>query len=161
VPSRYQLEAKAARALALRDYRGAVAQLEELLELLGENPNTLHAIAHCYERQNRDREAVAYAERALGVDPRHFPSLRVLARAYVKADDRERAREYLERALGNVPLRGPPPPGLGWWRRVESRLRSALGGGEPGELDRYHPADREWVRWARAYLERETGGDGG
>ena len=75
---RSRLERKAVHAFRLKNYRGAIRHLDELLGHVGENPNTLHVLALCHERIGAGDAALEYATRAVSADEHHFEALRLL-----------------------------------------------------------------------------------
>ena len=139
-PSR--LERKAAHAFRLKDYRAAIRHLDELLEHVGENPNTLHVLALCHERTGADETAFECATRAVRADEHHFEALRLLVRLHFRRGEEGDARALADRALSCLP---PPatPRSLGRAARLFDR------NGDPS-LDGYDRELREWIRWARA-----------
>ena len=141
-----RLERKAAHSFRLKNYRAAIRHLGELLEQVGENPNTLHVLGLCHERLGAGDSAYEYATRALGADPDHFEALRLLARLHVRREEHREARALVERALARLP---PPvvPRGLG-------RLVRLLARDDDPSLDGYDRELREWIRWARAFIGR-------
>lgn len=144
-----RLERRAARALALKDYKKTIRCLDELLAEVGENPHTLHMLAHCHERLGAGDQAIAYAERALSVDPDHTGSLQVLSRVYVRQEDYSRAYDCVTRALDTLALvPGPDTPPRGakgfLWRVLRAgQTRDPVS--SPGSVD------AEWQEWARAF----------
>jgi len=123
--------------------------LDELLGEVGENPHTLHMLAHCHERLGAGAEAIEYAERALAVDPDHTGSLQVLSRVYVRQKDFSSAYECVTRALDTLALSsvaGPSPGG------VKGIVMRVLRPGQGRARDSFpETADPEWQEWARAF----------
>lgn len=153
-----RLEIRAARALALKDYKRTIRCLEELLGEVGENPHTLHMLAHCHERLGAVEQAIAYAERALTVDPDHTGSLQVLSRVYVRQEDFARAHQCVTRALEQVALASEPGPSTGGVKRF---LRRVFAPGQgPGGALRRGSVDPQWLEWAQAFRRwyEETNG---
>lgn len=139
---KYRLERRAARAFGLKDYPGAVRALEDLLELVGENPHTLHVLAICRERQGDFAAAIVAAERGITADPRHLPCLKVLAEAHAARNDLDTARSYALRALALLEAEQAAQGLLaGSMRRLAGRRAQETG---------TTANDREWSRWARA-----------
>ncbi|TDJ18086.1 MAG: hypothetical protein E2O65_06950 [Gammaproteobacteria bacterium] len=93
------VEVQAARAFNLKNYPRAIDRLTELLELVGENPHTLHMLALCHFRQDDDGQALALARRALLADGRHLESLKLLARLHFLRGEHSQARLHVARAL--------------------------------------------------------------
>lgn len=93
------VEVQAARAFSLKNYPRAIDRLTELLELVGENPHTLHLLALCYFRQNDRDQALAFARRALLADDLHLESLKLLARLHFLRGEHSQARLHVARAL--------------------------------------------------------------
>ncbi|MDX1529690.1 MAG: hypothetical protein R3337_13765, partial [Gammaproteobacteria bacterium] len=140
-----RLERRAARAFGLKDYGRAILALEELLEVIGENANSLHVLSVCRQRQGALDSAIAAAERGLAVDPDHLPCLKMLAEVHAARDDLKIARGYATRALSLLDARTRAPVTLLF------RLRAAV---DPrGSALVISPQDREWMRWARALLD--------
>ena len=141
-----RVERKAAHAFRLKNYRGAIRHLDELLEHVGENPNTLHVLGLCHERLGADDVAFEYAARAVSADEDHFEALRLLVRLHMRRDEMGAARSVAERALDRLP---PPslPRGLGRVVRLLARDDDASLSGYDREL-------REWIRWARRLTGR-------
>ena len=142
-----RLERKAAHAFRLKNYRAAIRHLDDLLERIGENPNTLHVLGLCHERLGADDTAFEYATRAVSAEEGHFEALCLLIRLHVRREEHGEARALVERALANLP---PPihPRGLARVIRMFARDDDASLAGYDHEL-------REWIRWARAFLERD------
>jgi len=152
VSSKSQLERRAARAFGLKDYERAIGALSELLDVVGENPHTLHVLAVCHQRSGRQEQAIAFAERGVAADPAHLGCLRALAELYSARGDDERARTYARRALKllNVGEAGSES-GHGLIQRIADLFRRSMGA--PG----LSTGDREWLRWARALLDDDPG----
>ena len=140
-----RLERRATHAFRLKNYRAAIRSLEELLGHVGENPNTLHVLGLCHERLGADEAAFEYATRAISADAGHFEALRLLIRLHERKRRHDAALALVERALACLP---PPvgPRGLGRIIRLLSRDDDASLAGYDREL-------REWIRWARAFME--------
>lgn len=150
--SKTQLEMKAARALAIKDYRRATKHLRALLSLVGENPYTLYMIAECYEHQGDLSDATAYANEVLAIEPGHFETLKLLARIYVREGNHYLAYEYVGKGLANIPS---PIRRDGLFHRVRKFLDILPEKEqEPDGLSRLDRKDREWVEWARKFAER-------
>ncbi len=158
MPSKSHLELSAARAFARKDYARGLGHLQALLERVGENPNTLHAMAICCERIGRDQEALDFAARAIAVDPGHFPSLQVLSQIHFRLEDHRLAVGYVERSLEHIPAARAGRM-LGWGRALQSLLRTRIAGAADDQLGDLPPKDREWVRWAREYLQSREARD--
>ena len=142
-----RLERRVVHAFRLKNYRAAIRHLGELLEHVGENPNTLHVIGLCHERLGARDMAFEYATRAVSADEHHFEALRLLIRLHVHREEDGEARVLVERALARVP---PPadPPRLG-------RIVGFLARGDDPSLNGYDRELREWIRWARVFVERD------
>ena len=138
---RSRLERKAVHAFRLKNYRGAIRHLEELLGQVGENPNTLHVLGLCHERIGAGDAAFEYASRAVSADEHHFEALRLLVRLHVRRGEDDDARALVQRALSCLP---PPavPRSLGRAVRLFARDHDPA-------LDGYDRELREWIRWAR------------
>lgn len=155
-----QLEVHAARAFALKDYARALGHLEELLAELGENPHTLHMMALCQARRDRDLEAIELAARALEADPDHMASLQLLTEIHFARGDHDQARAFARRALAAMPQRRVEPRGL---QRVLGRpLRvAARGESEGASVPRDPPEHARWLEWARALVAASARKDSG
>ena len=143
-----RLERKAAHAFRLKNYRAAIRPLKELLEHVGENPNTLHVLGLCHERLGADEAAFEYATRAISVDAEHFEALRLLIRLHERQGRHAAALALVQRALACLPS-PVEPRGLGRFIRLVSRDDDASLAGYDREL-------REWIRWARGFLVRNS-----
>ena len=145
---RSRLERKAVHAFRLKNYRGAIRHLDELLGHVGENPNTLHVLALCHDRIGAGDAAFEYASRAVSADEHHFEALRLLVRLHVRRGEEDDARALVQRALSCLP---PPaiPRSLGRAARLFARDRDP-------SLDGYERELREWIRWARALIGSDT-----
>ena len=143
-----RLERKAAHAFRLKNYRATIRPLEALLEHVGENPNTLHVLGLCHERLGADEAAFEYATRAILADAEHFEALRLLIRLHERHGRHGAARSLVERALACLPS-PVEPRGLGRILRLLSRDDDTSLAGYDHEL-------REWIRWARAFMERDS-----
>ena len=143
-----RLERRAAHAFRLKNYRAAIRRLEELVEHVGENPNTLHVLGLCHERLGADDAALGYAKRAITADANHFEALRLLIRLRERSGRHDKALALVERALACVP---PPvePRGLG--KVVHLLFRD-----DDASLTGYDRELRDWIRWARAFIERDS-----
>lgn len=140
-----RLERRAARAFGLKDYDGAIRALEDLLDVVGENPNTLHVLATCRQRKGEHGLAIAAAERGLSADPKHLSCLRILAEAHAARDELDSARGYAARALALFDARPQAPATLLDRLRVYiDPRRRGLG---------LTPQERDWIRWARALCQ--------
>ena len=143
-----RLERRAVHAFRLKNYRAAIRHLGALLEHVGENPNTLHVIGLCHERLGAHDIAFEYATRAVSADEQHFEALRLLIRLHVRREEDGEARILVERALARVP---PPaaPPRLG-------RVVGLVARDDDPSLDGYDRELREWIRWSRAFIARDS-----
>lgn len=145
---KHRLERRAARAFGLKDYPGAVRALEELLQLVGENPNTLHVLAVCRQRQGDFGAAIIAAERGIAADPRHVSCLKLLVEVHAAREEMDSARRYALRALELLDAPAPTPGGIvGVVERIAGR-RSPRTGSDADE--------REWSRWARALCQSDA-----
>ena len=141
------LERKAAHAFRLKNYRATIRHLNDLLERVGENPNTLHVLGLCHERLGAHDNAFACAKRAVSADGNHFEALRLLIRLHLlRGEDRE-ARALAEHALARL----PSPVVL---RRFGRIVRFLVTDCDPS-LVGYDRELREWIRWARALIDRD------
>lgn len=134
-------------AFRLKSYRAAIRHLGDLLEQVGENSNTLHVLGLCHERLGADDIAFEYATRAVSAEEDHFEALCLLIRLHVRREEDGEARALVKRALASLP---PPrhPRGLGRVIRFFARDDDASLAGYDREL-------REWICWARAFIERD------
>lgn len=140
-----RLERRAARAFRLKNYRAAIRHLETLLGHVGENANTLHVLGLCHERVGDDDKAFEWAMRSTAADEGHFEALRLLIRLHVRRNENDAARVLTTRALVTLP---PPADPRGLVRLVRLLTR------EPDpSLAGYDRELREWIRWARQFLE--------
>lgn len=142
---KYRLERRAARAFGLKDYAGAIRALEDLLLVVGDNPNTLHALATCRQRLGEHESAIAAAVRGISVDPEHLSCLKLLAESHAALEELQTARGYALRALVLIEAE---PRATGVLAGVMRRM--AMSEDRPS---RAHVEDREWARWARAFCE--------
>ena len=140
-----RIERRAARAFHLKDYRAAIRHLDELLGHVGENPNTLHVLGLCHERLGAVAAAFDYATRAIAADADHFEALRLLIRIHVRRSEDDAARILVGRALARL----PPPAGPGCFGRL---LRLLVRKSDPS-LAGYDFELRQWIRWAREFVE--------
>ena len=147
-----QLERRAARAFGLKDYERAIGALSELLDVVGENPHTLHVLTICHQRLGRQEQAIPFAERGVHADPTHLGCLQALAELYSASGDDDSARAYAKRALEliNADEAGSEHR-QGLIRRIAGVFRRSMGARGP------HPGDRQWARWARALLDGDSG----
>lgn len=141
------LERKAAHAFRLKNYRAAIRHLHDLLERVGENPNTLHVLGLCHERLGAHDNAFACATRAVSADENHFEALRLLIRIHVHRREGREARALVEHALARLPSPAVP-------RRFGWIVRFLVTDDDPS-LDGYDRELREWIRWARAFIGRD------
>jgi tetratricopeptide (TPR) repeat protein len=152
VSNKRQLERRAARAFRLKDYERAIGALSDLLDVVGENPHTLHVLAICHQRSARQEQAIPFAERGVAADPAHPGCLQALAELYSARGDEEKAGHYARRALkllsaGEADLESRQ----GLIQRLAGVFRRSMGA--PGR----NTVDREWARWARALLDGNPG----
>ena len=145
-----RLEARARRAFALKKYPATIKHLEQLLAEVGENPHTLAMLALCCHRTNQNQRALAYAERALGVDAGHFTALRVTSTVLAGEGRLEEARTAARRGLEVLSREVPADAPVGWraWfsgRRVPRASREEV----------------EWAEWARGLVARPAGPESG
>ena len=154
---RNALEVQAARAFALKNYPRAIARLNDLLTLVGENPHTLYLLALCHSRQNDDLEALGFARRALEADAGHLEGLKLLGRMHFLRGEHPQARDCVARALrlhrdGAREVEAP----RSWLSALTARLGRSSGS---APLDaREH---RQWLIWAESFMASppDTGGD--
>ena len=153
---KFSLERRAARAFGLKDWKAAASALEDLLAVVGDNPNTLHVLAVCRQRMGELESAIAAARRGIESDADHVSCLKVLVECHVARDEPGVASAYAARALKLLESRGVQP--VTFSLRVRRLLR----------IDPYptglSPKEREWMRWARALCEsaaRVEESDGG
>jgi len=69
----------------------------QLIEEFGESPDTLNHIAIALQELENDSQAIAFYERALGIDPDHADALRNLALLLIRQGRDDEGRQYLER----------------------------------------------------------------
>jgi len=152
VSNKSQLERRAARAFGLKDYERAIGALSELLDVVGENPHTLHVLTLCHQRLGRQEQAIPFAERGVRADPTHLGCLRALAELHSACGDDDSARAYARRALAliNADEAGSEHR-QGLIRRIAGVFRRSMGA---SGLDK---GDRQWARWARALLDGNPG----
>ncbi|MDH3411956.1 MAG: hypothetical protein OEM98_05655 [Gammaproteobacteria bacterium] len=146
---RFRLERRAARAYGLKDYASAIQALEDLLNVVGENPNTLHVLALCRQRRGDHEAAIATAARGVAADPEHLCCVKLLAELHAGRGELEIARIYAARALALM-----DPPGSG--RAPLPRLIRVLAKIGSGDSARPHSDDSEWARWARGLCDTST-----
>lgn len=148
---------KAARALSLKNYPLAIACLEELLALSGENPHTLYLLALCHSRCDDDGlRAIDLAKRALLAEPAHIECLKLLGRIHFLRGEHRAARTYVARALElhaqSARDRQTPASRLGALAsRLVHRRRDVRVPLDPRE-------HRAWLAWAEAYMAEASGG---
>lgn len=138
------VERTATRAIARRDFRGAITVLERSISRRGDDELSLMMLAQCCEWLGEHTRAVEYAGRVLADAPDEELSLRVIVRSYLRLGKPAKAYRHICAAL-EVP-RPPAPPA---WHR---RLRNGLGR-LPG-LHRLAPRparDADWVVWAKEW----------
>lgn len=150
--SRYFLERRVARAFGLKNYEKAIEALSELLCVVGENPNTLHAAAVCYQRLGRHDEALRFAERGISADPAHLGCLEVLAESHVARGDRKAAKKFARRALERVEVLDSDD---GTPAKVAIRLTSLWK--LPGPATGNRTPSPEWISWANGLLNDDPG----
>ncbi len=131
---RTRIERRAARAFHLKDFSRAREELRQLLDVTGENPRTLHALALCHARLGESQLALASAERAAALDPADIANLRLIAQLHVAAGASAEARKWVARALAQPPV-------------AEHGLRGLL-----ARLDGSRVDDRRWRAWAEEFL---------
>lgn len=146
---KFRLERRAARAYGLKDYAGAIQALEDLLNVVGENPNTLHVLALCRQRRGDNEAAIATAARGVAADPEHLCCIKLLAELYAGQAELEIARTYAARALALMDPIGPDPAPLPPLLRVLAKIGS-------GDSARLGSDQSEWARWARALCDTST-----
>ena len=140
-----RLERKAVHAFRLKNYRAAIRHLDELLAHVGENPNTLHVLALCHERTGADDTALELATRAVSAHEHHFEALRLLVRIHARRGEEDDARALAQRALSCL-----PPPAVSQHLGRAARLFAR---DHDSSLDGYDHELREWILWARAFIE--------
>ncbi len=140
-----RLEARARRNFALKKYPATVIVLKQLLEEVGENPNTLGMLALCCHRSARHAQAIDYAQRALDVDAGHLVALRTMSSALAAESRHDEACAFARRGLDAFAREDPPPEtgGLREWLAVWRGLRPSK-------------EEREWVDWARELIRRHA-----
>lgn len=149
---RYFLERRAAKAFRLKDYEKALEALDELLSILGDNPNTLHAAGICYQRLGRYEDALRFAHQGARVDPIHLGCLELLTELHTARGEMETAVHFARKALKRIEeLRGGPENGAVGGFRWAAIFRPAL------SSRRAMAAEREWARWAQGLLEQPPG----
>ena len=141
-----RLEARARRAFALKKFPATLGILEQLLEEVGENPHTLGMLALCCHRSARHEQAIAYAARALEVDPEHLVALRTMSSVLAAEGRYDEARAFARRGLDVFAREAPPPEAGGFreWLAVWRGLRPSK-------------EEQEWADWARALILRGGG----
>ena len=145
-----RLETRVRRAYALKKYPQSVRLLEELLEEVGENPQTLGMLALCCHRANQNERAIAYAERALNVDASLLAALRTMSMALASTGRGEEARVFARRGLDALAREAPEPVLEGW--------RGWFAGGRGR---RPSQEEQDWAGWARKLLGRGAGSEAG
>lgn len=146
----YFLERRAARAFALKDYEKAIDALSDLLSVVGENANTLHAAAVCHQRLGHHDAAIGFASRGLSANPVHLGCLEVLAESHVACGDPDTAREFARRALERVDSMNTAETAsatlAGRFSSLLSPVRVAAGN---------RSSSPEWQIWAKGLLNNQ------
>lgn len=140
-----RLERRAARAFGLKDYPGAIRALEDLLHVVGENPNTLHVLATCRQRLGDHESAIIAAERGVSAEPKHLACLKLLAESHAARNDLQTARGYALQALAIIEAETHDTGMLAGALRRMTRLNSGNAGPSA--------ENSEWAHWARALCE--------
>lgn len=155
--ARPRLETRIARCFALKDYKRALPHLRELLEHVGENPQTLYMMAQCHERLAELEPALAYAERALRASPQHLEALQLVARIHVRREEHDKACESVRKGIEVIVNRHavgaatPPSPSAD---RRPGPLRRWFDWSRWRRAGPKEPDHAQWLNWAEAYLRR-------
>ena len=150
--SQFFLERRAARAFGMKDYKNALEALSDLLSVIGENPNTLHATAVCHQRLGHEDKALDFAERGIAAVPVHLGCLEVLTEVHAARGNLDLAAVFARRALErveelNADARTPEGAGIGLTSLFKS---STLAAG-------CRVSSPAWVNWAGALLKDRSG----
>ena len=136
----------------MKDYQKAIEALSDLLALIGENPNSLHAIAVCQRRLGNDDAALGFAERGLAADPMHLGCLEVLTEIHAARGDLEAAAGFARRALDCVAsnrIHAAAVKAAGHRLFALLRPRTHAGSGQM--------PSPEWISWASRLIEDRRG----
>lgn len=148
----YFLQRRAARAFGLKDYVKAIDILSELLSVVGENANTLHAVAICHQRLGLHDQAIDFAARGHSSDPAHVGCLEVLAESHVARGDRETATVFARRALEHAEtLNTDQGKSANFAAGISAWLNPA------GSPTRSRSPSPEWISWANSLVKNHPG----
>ena len=151
MPSQFFLERRAARAFGLKDYGRALDALSDLLSVVGENANTLHATAICHQRLGHDDKALDFAERGIIVDPSHLGCLEVLTEIHAARGNLDAATVFAKRALKRI---DDLSAGEQESKNIRTWLASMFTQPGPGAPPRISHV--EWIRWASELVEEHA-----
>jgi TolB-like protein/class 3 adenylate cyclase/Tfp pilus assembly protein PilF len=87
----------------LRDYAGALAELESARRTLPNDPRIFELSGYILRRRGQQEEGVRNLERAIELDPRNFSSLQQIALSYIYLRRYADAIAALDRALTIIP----------------------------------------------------------
>ena len=133
---------------SMKDYGKANDALSDLLVIVGENPNTLHASAVCHQRLGNVDTAIDFAQRGIATDPTHLGCLEVLTEIHAARGDLDTAAEFARRALArNSALSDRAPAPMSAVTRLLARLRATRSGTSG------RGSSAEWIRWANGLVE--------
>ena len=87
----------------LRDYAGALAELESARRALPNDPRIFEVTGYILRRRGQQEEGLRNLERAMELDPRNFDTLQQIALSYQYLGRYAEAIAALDRALTIVP----------------------------------------------------------
>ena len=87
----------------LRDYAGALAELEIARRALPNDPRLFELTGYILRRRGQQEEGLRNLERAVELDPRNFSTLQQIAASYVSSGRYAEAIAAVDRAVAIVP----------------------------------------------------------
>lgn len=152
-------------ALSLAVGRNEVSEIEAICnEALATNPGDFMALlmlADTYWRNQRQKDSLPFALRAIEVEPNDFHALRIAAGVYAERADRAQAYSYAKRLICAESPQLPPTKTISrllapftWLPKV--RRLSARASRDEQETK---SSNSEWLQWANEYVSAYESGE--
>jgi tetratricopeptide (TPR) repeat protein len=147
---------RVAKLIGRKDFRAAVALLEEHLATQPSDEYAMQLLLLCHRFSHDDDKAIEVASRLLQGNPNDFAGLSALSEIHASRNEPDLAAGFARRALENYPKPTKPiSPSVvrltKWFARILPSLRH-MKAQDFVVLQDPNATDRKWFAWAKEYL---------